>query len=54
VLQDILVEIFIVVNLVDEIVHAWGWLRRGPLEALRTHDLSVVDHKLFVERSWRC
>ena len=49
VLENVVFEILVVVDLVDELVHARRRLRRAALEALRTDNLAIVDNQFFVE-----
>lgn len=54
ILEDVLIEIALVVDLIDELVHA-GWsVGIAVFERLRAHNLAVVDDKLLVERGYRC
>lgn len=53
VLQDIVVEVFVVVDLIDELIHT-GWeLRSAALEWLRANHLAIVDDQFLIERRWK-
>jgi hypothetical protein len=51
-LQDEVVKVFLVVDLVDELVDTGRRLHTAALERLWADDLAVVDDELLVER--RC
>lgn len=47
--EDVVVKVAVVVNLMNELVHARRRVSRAALEWLRTDDLAVVDNELLVE-----
>jgi hypothetical protein len=49
VLQYEVVKVFLVVDLVDELVDTGRRLHTAALERLRADDLAVVDDEFFVE-----
>lgn len=52
--EDVIVEISLVVNLVEELIHAWRRLSTAAPERLRADNLAIVDDQLLTERGWRC
>ena len=48
-LENVVFEILVIVDLIDELVHARRRLRRAALEGLRTDNLAIVDDQFFVE-----
>lgn len=49
VLEYILVEVFVVVNQVDQLVHTWWWLRSAAFERLWADYLAIIDNQFLVE-----
>jgi len=54
VFENVVVEVFIVVYLVDELVHTRRWLSVAALEPLWTDDLTIVDNQFLIERCCQC
>lgn len=53
ILQDVVVKVFVVVDLVDELVDTWWKLCRATLERLWANYLAIVDDQLLVEGCYR-
>ena len=49
VLQDEVIKVFVVVDLVNEVIDAWWELRSTAFKWLWTENLAVVDNQLLVE-----
>lgn len=49
VLQDEVIKVFVVVDLVNEVIDAWWGLRSTAFKWLWTDNLAVVDNQLLVE-----
>ena len=51
--KDVVIKVFLVINLVNDLVDAGRWLSCATLEALWTDNLTIVYNQLLIERRYQ-